>query len=101
MKPRKGQFNFTKTIKVNAYDSGDGQTDIKARHLGRTIGKMTLEAPFSDPKREVAEVSVNKKYRKQGIATAMWEHAKTTGLKPKHSETQTPSGRAWAKKVGD
>jgi ribosomal protein S18 acetylase RimI-like enzyme len=101
MKPKKGQFRFKKAIKVSTYKNGDGLTNVEANHLGKNIGTMSLEAPFKGSEREVAEIVVDKKYRRQGVATSMWKHAKDVGLNPKHSETQSPAGRAWAKKVGD
>lgn len=101
MKPKKGQFNFDKIIAITSSPGDDGETGITATHLGRQIGHMTLLAPWKDPQREVAEVVVNRKYRRQGIGSAMWKHAKDAGLNPKHSTSQTQSGKTWAKKVGD
>ncbi len=39
--------------------------------------------------------------QKQGIGTALWNEAKSRDPNIHHSTSQTPSGAAWAKKVGD
>ena len=39
--------------------------------------------------------------QRQGIGTALWNEAKSRDPNIKHSDSQTPSGAAWAKKVGD
>lgn len=39
--------------------------------------------------------------QRQGIGTALWQHAKEMDPKIRHSSSQTKRGAAWAKKVGD
>lgn len=53
------------------------------------------------------DIEVSKEHRRQGIATAMYEKAEklanASGRRityPEHSESRTPAGDAWAKKVG-
>lgn len=48
----------------------------------------------------VASIDVEPQYRRQGISTAMWEHAQQFSPKPKHSADRTDDGDAWARSVG-
>jgi len=52
---------------------------------------------------EIADVSVDEPYRRRGIATGMFNHAKSLRgvAKIKHSPAQTRVGNAWAKAVGN
>ncbi len=46
-------------------------------------------------------VIVEASYRRQGIATAMWEYAHTLPIvPPEHSPNRTDAGDAWAASVG-
>jgi ribosomal protein S18 acetylase RimI-like enzyme len=49
----------------------------------------------------VRDIAVHPEWQRKGIATAMWNHAKTNELNPKHSAELTDDGKAWSKKVGD
>jgi ribosomal protein S18 acetylase RimI-like enzyme len=46
-------------------------------------------------------VEVHPDYRRQGIATAMWQYAKAQGLNPTHELIKTEDGYAWSQAVGD
>ena len=52
------------------------------------------------------DISVDKPYRRQGIATAMWNHAQQLAASnqdistPKHSPVRTADGQAWSESVG-
>lgn len=52
---------------------------------------------------EIADVSVDEPYRRRGIATGMFNHAKSLRgvARIKHSPAKTPEGILWAKSVGD
>lgn len=54
----------------------------------------------------VTYLNVHDDYRRKGVATSMWNEAKTQARKnkltpPVHSSSQSPDGRAWARSVGD
>jgi ribosomal protein S18 acetylase RimI-like enzyme len=51
---------------------------------------------------KVLMVETEPEFRRQGVATALWNEAHSRGIKPApvHSTEQTKSGAAWAKKVG-
>jgi GNAT superfamily N-acetyltransferase len=63
---------------------------------GEQIGNMTWAAKGSG---KIAAIEVDPKFRRQGIATAMWNHANSVSPVT-HGETRTPEGDAWAKSVG-
>jgi GNAT superfamily N-acetyltransferase len=52
--------------------------------------KWMAEAPF-----RVQEIAVNESHQRKGIATALWNHAKTITPEIQHSEARTPDGDAW------
>jgi GNAT superfamily N-acetyltransferase len=65
------------------------------------VGRMML-----DPQHHIVNyVGVHPEYRRRGIATGLWEHARSLGLDPKHDDgtlrpaLQGPEGRAWAEKT--
>ena len=56
---------------------------------------------------EIVDLLTEPEHERKGVATGMWEHAKTVAansdgkiLRPQHSAVQTPKGKRWAKKVG-
>lgn len=55
----------------------------------------------------VSSIDVAPEFQRQGIATAMWNHAKRLSQSnpsiptPIHSDFRTPEGDAWAKSTGD
>lgn len=49
---------------------------------------------------EVWGIEVTPAYRRQGLATAMWQFAQEAPKKPKHSNQRTDDGEAWARSVG-
>jgi GNAT superfamily N-acetyltransferase len=51
--------------------------------------------------RLVGTVQVEPEFQRKGIATAMWRYAKQQGFNPVHSPNQSPSGKPWAKSVGE
>ena len=56
--------------------------------------------------REISGLEVDAEYRRQGVATAMWNRAHQEAEvnpripKPKHSKDRTTAGDSWAKAVG-
>lgn len=63
---------------------------------GLQVGKVNFEV--SDDKLEAIDVTVNEKFRRQGIASEMYKFARELGNDIKKSPKQTALGRAfWAK----
>jgi hypothetical protein len=84
---------------------------INFSHKQEKYGGVTIEA--SHPEHgylgsmrlskygEVKDVRVGEEHRRKGIATGMWNYAKTQGFNPEHSDSRTPEGDAWAATTGD
>lgn len=73
------------------------------------VGSLGWETDYSDPERprEVANVFVNKQFRRQGVASKMWDMAQQPHPDPhdrrgplRHSPDRTDAGDAWARSVG-
>ena len=62
---------------------------------GSTISTLLLF-----PNGEVEWIGTVPRYRRQGHARRLWEHAKASGFNPRHSSVRSPEGTAWAKAVG-
>jgi GNAT superfamily N-acetyltransferase len=63
------------------------------------IGQLYLDwRENPDGGHRVSAVSVHERYRRRGVATALWDHAHELGLKPRHEDmgVVTPAGAAWA-----
>lgn len=93
------QFNF----RHDTYQSGASYPTQRVRAYtsdGAFAGRLTWS-----PK-QVEEVSVPEDFRRQGIATGMWNHAQQVASEnarvpaPKHSKDRTDAGDAWARSVG-
>ena len=48
----------------------------------------------------VVDLKVNQEHRRKGLATAMWNHARSIEPDLHHDDIQTPDGEAWVKRVG-
>lgn len=61
------------------------------------FGSKKDQGPYDGPRR-VSGISVDPRMRNRGIATALWEHAKSLGLNPAHDDSglQTWDGKGWA-----
>jgi len=65
--------------------------------VGDVVGYMRWNRQHG----RVEDISVDPEHRGKGIATGLWNHAKTLGVTaPQHSSVRTKSGQAWAEKVG-
>jgi GNAT superfamily N-acetyltransferase len=53
-------------------------------------------AEFDNDDGTLHEIEVHPDHRRKGIATGMWNHAKTVGLNPQHSNVRSRQGDAWA-----
>ena len=72
---------------------------VEARKNGRVIGQLVVGQSGSS--KIVDEIDVAKKYRRQGVATAMLQHMKDQGVEFKHSRSRTPEGDAFAKSTSE
>ena len=78
----------------------DGQTVLVGRINGKQVGILVLY-PMENRERRVLQVWTDKQYRRQGVATHLWEIAKDYKLNPVHDSNRTEAGTAWAWAVGD
>lgn len=66
---------------------------------GKIVSNLTL-----DEEGKVQGVETHPEFRRQGLATKLWDYAKSRsdiGIpEPKHSSMRTREGEAWAKKIG-
>jgi GNAT superfamily N-acetyltransferase len=83
--------------------------DDDGHHVITATDKTGKDAGFLDwyhTGGEIHDVGVQDEHQRQGVATAMYNHAKElhTSNKdipvPVHSATRTPEGDSWAKSVG-
>jgi 2'-5' RNA ligase len=47
------------------------------------------------------EIEVNPEHQRKGVATGIWEHAKSVGINPQHSNVRSSDGDEWAHSTGD
>lgn len=79
----------------------DGTTIVANHPSHGEVGYMELEPHRSGEWHVVSDVQVPAQFRRQGIATALWNHAKAIGLNPQHSSWRTKAGDKWAHSTGD
>ena len=93
------QFNF-----MYKYDEEVGEHTLSARlkPAGRHVGMMSWY-----PSGPITGIDVDEEYRRRGVATAMYHHAKALSRnnpeidEPEHSMFRTKQGDAWARSTGD
>lgn len=69
---------------------------VEASQGGNPVGKLIWSAKT----KEIRNIEVNDAYRRQGVATRMWDYANSLDVpKPKHSAERTDAGDAWARSV--
>ena len=49
---------------------------------------------------EVRTVFTDDRFRRQGLATALWDVAARLGMEPRHAGNRTDDGDGWARRVG-
>jgi hypothetical protein len=76
--------------------SDEGHHIIDAYHGAHDVGSAVF-----DPDGTLNELNVNPEHQRKGLATAMWDHAKSLGINPQHSNVRSRQGDAWAKSTGD
>jgi predicted N-acetyltransferase YhbS len=88
----KGQFKFV-------FHPGDEEDHAVTAHEtahNSQVGLLTFDSKTG----HVTELSVQPEYRRKGVATGMWTHAKRNA-NIQHASTRTLAGDAWAKTTGD
>jgi ribosomal protein S18 acetylase RimI-like enzyme len=84
--------------------SGDYIRTLDVHLGGEHVGRLEVEGgAYSTSAGELREIEVKEGYRRQGIATALWQEAarRWSDISLRHSELRTRDGDAWAKEVGD
>lgn len=95
------QFNFTPAQPRSM--EGPYRHSLEAKVGDQTVGHLD----WSHKSGEVHWIGVEDTHRRQGIATALWQHAQgiaaeTRGVKPpRHSTDRTTLGDAWARSVSN
>ncbi len=71
---------------------------VGAFHDETRIGMLWLTGEWEhlNGGRFVRLIEVDEEYRRQGIATALWNYAVEIGLKPTHDASKTEDGNGWA-----
>jgi GNAT superfamily N-acetyltransferase len=83
------------------------EVEIEAHHpdTGKKVGWMSLSPAAYPGKSQIGHtiinVSVDPKFRRQGIATGMLNYAKQQGLTIFHSTLRTREGTLWARSTED
>lgn len=85
------------------------QDRVSAHHGGREVGWLSWrngvadygsDRPVdSDEIGRVGAVEVHPEYRRRGVATALWEHARKIEPRLHHSEALSDDGEAWSRKT--
>jgi hypothetical protein len=85
-------------------DRGDSHKVMAIHPEDGQIGQLSWfkQQGYGHKAGEVDGIEVDPQYHRQGVASAMWEHAHALGVhpKPRHSSEQTEEGKAWAHHVG-
>lgn len=71
---------------------------IGANLVDERIGLLWLTGEWAhlDGGRFVRLIEVDEEYRRQGVATALWDYAVEHGYKPQHDASKTKEGTKWA-----
>jgi len=85
---------------------GAGMHHVEARLSGKYVGRMRWKAEDDDAASrrhkvdpgEITDITVNSEHRRKGVATAMYNYAVASGIKPapEHSGARSIAGDAWA-----
>ena len=83
----------------------DGRSQVKVLRIAIELGEDLAYIDW-EPSGEIYYIKVPAEYRRQGIATRLWEaakeHARKSGLPPPTlSEYRTDEGDAWAESLGE
>lgn len=99
---------------LSAYQFGpsqhpsEGFHEVNATHNGEKVGELSWAAregvhnddgtPMAE--HEVSHLHVEHAHRNKGVATQMWNTARSVDPEIMHSSDKTVAGAYWAKKVG-
>lgn len=85
-------------LQFEHYRPGKGYHHVDAIREGLKAGHIRWSAATG----EITSLSVDPGLRRQGIATAMYNHAKSNYYPPPaHSSARSPEGSAFARSTGD
>lgn len=78
------------------------ETLVYAEHPehGR-IGRLVLGKLHPGYGRTIKNIETHPDFLRKGIATGMYRYAVSQGLEPRHSDTRTQEGDAWANSLGE
>ena len=97
----KGGYKLSYGQEVYRKNTSDPYTvhHIAATHRGKEVGRIEWDERTS----EIGHIEVNEKHRRKGIATAMYNMARSLPTKEKlgHAPERTDLGDAWAKTTED
>lgn len=81
--------------KITAHDQGTGEKVGYLEWARKPDGEHAAG--------EILDISVNESHQRKGIATAMYDAARQTGLRPRpqHSPDRTEDGDAWVSSLGE
>jgi ribosomal protein S18 acetylase RimI-like enzyme len=98
----KGVPKGMKRLRLATSQSPGGSiTHVTATRRKKKLGSMMMHnEPGAAHHGRLMNVEVEPQHQRKGIATAMWQHAERSGIKPQHSPHRTDEGQAWASKVG-
>lgn len=92
-------FSIDKTEPTHQYPGYDRiNAFVNNQHAGHMIlapQRVTPDSPHGPG--EIADIQTHQNFRGQGLAREMAYHAQENDLWPKHSDTRTPDGDAFAK----
>lgn len=106
------ELQFTHQMESELYPgmSADDEAHLIRAHLPdrENVGEMSIRAKSGGPDRprgHINEINVDPDLQRQGIGTALWNHAHELARQkvipvPKHSKQRTDEGDQWARKVG-
>ena len=90
-----GGVQYSGLTREHPHGSGKPQHLIETKH-----GRSVLGFALFNPDGELDTVMVKPEHQRQGVATAMWNHAKVVGINAHHGRHRTKEGDAWARTVG-
>lgn len=87
-----------------AFDTRDDPEDHTVEaHINDSFGRMYMgKLSWSPDGGRISDIHVPEYARRNGVATAMYNHAMNLGVGvPEHSEQRTDEGEAWARSLGE
>ena len=89
------QVNYQGLTDSHQYGNGTPMHHFTATKNGAEVGFALFE-----PSGTLDTMMIDPEHQRKGIGTAIWNAAKTMGLKVAHSSIRTPAGDKFAKAMG-